>query len=62
MKLLELRELFEPPARERGVVLGCDPEGGLLAGSGAGEGGNETEDDVEFEGAEIDAVLLRKVL
>lgn len=61
MELLELGELFEPASRERGIALGGDPESGRLAGKGAGEGGNEAEDDVEFEGAEIDAVLLRKV-
>lgn len=62
VELLELRELVEPAARERRIVLGGDCEDGRLAGSGAGEGGNEMEDDVEFEGAEIDAVLLGKVL
>ncbi|MDQ5872189.1 MAG: hypothetical protein M3547_08315 [Acidobacteriota bacterium] len=62
VELLELGELVEPAAREVRIVGGGDLEGGLLAGRGAGEGGNEAEDDVEFEGAEIDAVLLRKVL
>jgi hypothetical protein len=61
VELLELGELLETAPRECRVVLGGDPEGGLLAGSCAGEGGNEAEDDVEFEGAEIDAVLLRKI-
>ena len=61
MELLELGELREPAPREARVVTGFYLEDGGLAGSCAGEGGNEAEDDVEFERLEIDAVLLPKV-
>jgi hypothetical protein len=62
VEFLELGELREPAASDLRVVAGGDFEDGLLSGGGAGEGGNEAEDDVEFERPEIDAVLLRKGL
>jgi hypothetical protein len=62
VELLELGELLEPTAREVRIVGGGGFEDGRLAGSGAGESGNEAEDDVEFERPEIDAALLPKVL
>jgi hypothetical protein len=61
VELLELGELRESTASEVRIVAGGDFENGRLAGSGAGEGGNQAEDDVELERPEIDAVPLPKV-
>jgi hypothetical protein len=61
VELLELAKLGEAAPGEVRFVAGGDPEDGGLAGLGAGEGGNEAEDDVELERPEIDAVLLLKL-
>ena len=57
-ELAQVGNFFEAPADGCLVPGRCRSENGLPAGRRTGEGGNQSEDDVEFEGAEIDAVLL----
>ena len=52
--------LFEAAADRCGVAGGSARQNGGASGRGAGEGGDEAEDGVEFE-SRRDAVLARRV-
>ena len=57
-----LGRLVETGAHVRRVARGKDRGDGTPAGVGAGERGNQAEDDVELERLPVDVILRRKRL
>jgi hypothetical protein len=57
-ELAQVGDFPETPANGRLVPGRNLSENRLPAGRRAGEGGNQSEDDVEFQSSEIDAALL----